>query len=251
MSRAHHATAARHAALAALLAATPAAWAQSPEVTPPSDAERPRVITVDAAVRPGEGRVPVRIEATRTPHLELSLAEEPPRAVRRDATFATERVPALCRAPCTLYLRPGPQRLIGDASSDFPWAADVRVPAAGALAVRLRGHLLGLSALGGAAFILGLAGAVGGPAVIIVSAIVGDPRAPLPLVIGGSIGAVIGGLLIWGGYSLIGFAGPRVESSVARPNPPAARPPAPAASAWRVAPVPTRDGALLVGSVAF
>lgn len=245
---------ARALALVGLLA-TPAAWAQpygtaASERSDDSGASKGEdsAFIDHPALHPGPGRVPVTLESSRGGPIGVGISAIEPRAVRPEARFTDEVGTRLCRTPCTLYLRPGARSLLGDVDTGFPWAVDVSVPRERGLRVRLRGHLLGYSALGGAFFIMGVAGAAAGPALVVVSAIVGEPRLPASVMIVGGAITVVGALAIWGGLSLLGFAAPRVESATAI-SPRAWRPsPRPRVS---IVPAIGPEGALVVSSLRF
>jgi len=69
-----------------------------------------------------------------------------------------------------------------------------------------------MSALGGAMFVLGCAGSVLGPSVIVVNLLVGDRHQLGWAMLGGSITAVVGAGLVVGGYFTVREGSPSVRA---------------------------------------
>jgi hypothetical protein len=193
--------------------------------------------TIPDPLQPREGRVPVEIVSSRGGPFLVGLAPAPPSPVEQGTRFSRDEHVRLCRTPCTLHLPPGAHRLFGDAGSDHAWRADVIVAPGAGQTLRFRGHLPGLSAAGGALFIVGLAGALGGPAVIIANIAVGETEELPTAVAGGLIAAAAGALALWGGLRLLDYAGPRLEGG--------------GPVRLTLAPAPLREGAALVGLLEF
>lgn len=157
--------------------------------------------------RPGRARLELRSESGAP--IAIGLASEQPARRETGVRFGVERTPVLCTAPCSLFLRPGIQRLVGEADTAYVWSADVQLAATGSR-YALRPHRVGLSALGGAMFVVGCAAALLGPGVVIVNLLVGD-RAQLPLaVVGGSLAGAVGAGLIVGGWFTVRAGAPRL-----------------------------------------
>jgi hypothetical protein len=108
-----------------------------------------------------------------------------------------------------MHLRPGAHRLSFDADTPYPWSVDLSLDSQGGRYV-IRPHRVGYSALGGAMFILGCAGSLLGPGVIIVNIAVGDPAQLGWAILGGSAATVVGAGLLVGGWFTVREGAPRV-----------------------------------------
>lgn len=191
-----------------LAAAPHAAHAQSRE-----DAEGPRAerVEVEDVLRPRPGRARLEVTAERERSVALGVVREQPSQRESGVRFDVEREPVLCRTPCALFLRPGIQRLQGEADTPYVWNVDVPLGPEGAR-LRLRSHRVGLSALGAAMFIVGCAGAALGPGVIIVNLLVGDRSQLGWAALGGGIAGVLGAGLIVGGWFTVQAGAPQVTT---------------------------------------
>lgn len=167
-------------------------------------------VEVEDVLRPRPGRARLEVRAEGGASVAVGLAAQPPVRADLSVRFGAERAPVLCRTPCAMHLRPGPQRLVGDADTPYVWSSDVALSPEGARYL-LRPHRVGLSALGGAMFIVGCLGSVLGPGVIIVNLVVGDPQVRGWSVLGGSIAGALGAGLVVGGWFTVQAGAPRLR----------------------------------------
>jgi hypothetical protein len=164
--------------------------------------------------RPNRARLELVSESGASTALGLASPADQPTVAERGVRFGrVERTPVLCRAPCSMFLRPGVVRLVGDADTPYVWSADVTLSAAGERYV-LRSHRVGLSALGGGMFVLGCALGVLGPGVVIVNLWVGDASVRTASIVGGTLAGVAGAGLITGGWFVVQSAVPSVRLAV-------------------------------------
>jgi hypothetical protein len=191
--------------LAALLSSASRLAAAQSEDAP--TAER---VEVEDVLRPREGRAALTVQTEPAAPTAIGLSDVAPLRVDLSARFGAERDPVRCRAPCSLYLRPGLHRLSMDADTPWPFSVDLALGAQGSRYL-VRPQRIGFSALGGAMFILGCAGSVLGPGVIIVNVAVGDPQQLGWAVLGGSIATVLGVGLLVGGWFTVREGAPRVR----------------------------------------
>ncbi len=188
-----------------------AARAQTASAQTEPEAE---TVTVEDVLHPRAGRAPLELSAEPASPIAIGLATDAPARVDLSPRFGAERDPVRCRAPCSLYLRPGLHRVSFDADTPYPWSADFALSAQGDRFV-IRPHRVGFSALGGAMFVLGCAGSLLGPGVIIVNLVVGDP-AQLPwAILGGSVATAVGVGLLVGGWFTVREGAPRVTRRAA------------------------------------
>lgn len=166
-------------------------------------------VEVEDVLHPRAGRARLELRSETGAPIAIGLASEPPARREPGVRFGVERTPVLCTAPCDLFLRPGIQRLVGEADTPYVWSADVSLGASGSR-YALRPHRVGFSALGGAMFVVGCAAALLGPGVVIVNLVVGD-RAQLPwAILGGSLAGAAGVGLIVGGWFTVRAGAPRL-----------------------------------------
>jgi|LNFM01.1.fsa_nt_gb hypothetical protein len=166
-------------------------------------------VVVEDVLHPRAGRARLEITSETGAPIAVGLASERPERREPGVRFGVERTPVLCSAPCNLFLRPGIQRLVAESDTPYVWSADLALATAGSR-YAIRPHRVGFSAIGGALFVVGCAGAVLGPGVVVVNLLVGD-RAQLPLAIaGGSIAAAVGAGLIVGGWFTVRAGAPRI-----------------------------------------
>ena len=182
-------------------------------------AQQVEQVEVENVFRQREGYVPVQWDALSASPIAVGLAEEQPRIATPGVRFGQNSVPILCSTPCTMYLRPGVQRMVGEPDRPHIWAADVMVGATGS-AFQLRGHRVGFSALGGAMIVVGLGAAVLGPGVIVVNLVVGTSVETRNVaILAGAITGLIGGGLIAGGWFTLQAGMPSVTQLRPRSSP--------------------------------
>jgi hypothetical protein len=181
-------------------------------------------VLVEDVLRPRAGRVRVEWTAEPSSRIALGLGEAegatgPVGALavgsRVRGRFGAEPTPTRCRAPCAMHLRPGRVRLVADADTPYVWSAEVAVGASGGR-FAIRPHRVGLSALGGAMFVLGCALGVLGPGVVVANLWVGDSAVRPASIAGGTLAALAGGGLIAGGWFVVADATPSVTRVAAR-----------------------------------
>ena len=206
-------------------------------------AQQVEQVEVENVFRQREGYVPVQWNTLGDSPIAVGLAEEQPRAAVAGVRFGQNSVPILCSTPCTMYLRPGVQRVVGEPDRPHIWATDVTVGASGSV-FQLRGHRVGFSALGGGMMILGLGAAVLGPGVIVVNLVVGTTVETRNVaILAGALTGLIGGGLIAGGWFTLQAGIPSVTELRTRANLQRA------ASGLRVLPTVMPDGSLGVVGV--
>jgi hypothetical protein len=174
---------------------------------------------VEDVLRPREGRVRVEWLGEDGAGIALGIGERSSGGRAAGASlavgarvrgrFGAESTPVLCRAPCRMYLSPGVVRLVGEADTPYVWSVDLAVGLEGGRYV-IRPHRVGLSALGGAMFVLGCALGVLGPGVVVANLWVGDAAVRPASIVGGALAALAGGGLIAGGWHVVGAGAPFV-----------------------------------------
>jgi len=167
-------------------------------------------VEVEDVLRPRAGRSVLEITAQPAASVAIGLASQTPSRADLAPRFGVERDPVRCAAPCSLYLRAGVHRLSFDADTPYPWSADLALSDGGSRYV-VRPHRVWMSALGGAMFVLGCAGSLLGPGVIVVNLWVGDRQQLGWAILGGSIAGVLGAGLVVGGYFTVREGAPSVR----------------------------------------
>lgn len=189
-----------------MLSLSSAALAQNTSESSPSE----ETVQVEDVLHPRPGRAPLTVQSEPAAPVAIGLSDARVERADWSPRFGADRDPVRCRAPCTMHLRPGTHRLSFDADTPYPWSVDLSLDSQGARYV-LRPHRVGLSALGGAMFILGCAGSLLGPGVIVVNIAVGDPAQLGWAILGGSAATVLGVGLLVGGWFTVREGAPRVR----------------------------------------
>ncbi|MDP3278835.1 MAG: hypothetical protein Q8Q09_26830 [Deltaproteobacteria bacterium] len=198
-------------------------------------------VQVDDVLHPREGRTRVNLQGPVGLALGIEPSDLPRTRAESGARFGAEREAILCRAPCTMYLPPGVHRLQGNADQSFVWNSDFTLQNT-PLRVDIRGHRVGLSALGGAMFVAGSAAAVLGPAVIVVNVWVGRSEERVTAIVAGSVAAVVGAGLLAGAWFTV-MAGQPALTVREEPASPSHARHSPRAAQWALLPVAHPSGA--------
>ncbi|MFO0563575.1 MAG: hypothetical protein U0269_36460 [Polyangiales bacterium] len=167
-------------------------------------------VEVEDVLHPRAGRSALEITAHPSAAIAIGLSSDRPSRAELAPRFGAERDPVRCAAPCSLYLSAGVHRLSFDADTPYPWSADLALSPSGSRYV-LRPHRVWMSALGGAMFVLGCAGSLLGPGVIVVNLWVGDRQQLGWAILGGSIAGALGAGLVVGGYFTVREGSPSVR----------------------------------------